>query len=116
MFGYSIIKTEKLERLKAIEERAYMAHRWLSGFKDLDIIWDWIFGKSRHSYTDAMRSEYAKIRNTTEYGKPLDLVRLESAEKVVNLLNGSKLHLAETYEAQREAERYKKVYLTNDKN
>ena len=45
-------------------------YRWFSGFRDLDIIWDYIYGK-RGGSIDLLRSDYAKLRNTDVYGKSL---------------------------------------------
>ena len=44
-------------------------YRWFSGFRDLDIIWDYIYGK-RGGSIDSVRYEYAKARGTDVYGKP----------------------------------------------
>lgn len=68
MFGYKLIKTKEYDRLKDIEQRAYIAYRWFGGFTDLDIIWDFLF-KPKHGIVET-RELYAKARNTNVYGKP----------------------------------------------
>ena len=45
-------------------------YRWFSGFRDLDIIWDYIYGK-RGGSIDLLPSYYAKLRNTDVYGESL---------------------------------------------
>lgn len=64
------IVTESRRNKTEIADRAATAHRWLSGFKDLDIIWDYIFGTSGYSDIDGVRTAYARARNTDVYGKP----------------------------------------------
>jgi len=74
LFGLSLISTEELKILQrsyGIEQRAAQAHRWFSGWKDLDIIWDYIFGQNYKMVfgVEEARKEYAKARNTNVYGK-----------------------------------------------
>ena len=57
------------KRDREIVESLAMVHRWFSGFRDLDIIWDYIYGK-RGGSIDSVRYEYAKARGTDVYGKP----------------------------------------------
>jgi hypothetical protein len=75
MFGYSLIKTEDVERLELLRDRVADAQRWLSGFKDLDVIWDWLWKRFEYPFrTNEMRERYAKERESSVYGK-LDAVR-----------------------------------------
>ena len=75
MFGYTIIKKEDLEDFKKawlVRNEVHQCYRWLSGFKDLDLIWDYLLGKWQWGGISAMRDEYAKLRGTDRYGKPLE--------------------------------------------
>lgn len=64
------IITESRRQKTAIADRVAEAERWFSGFKDLDVIWDYIYG--RRSSISEVRDDYARARNTDVYGKPLD--------------------------------------------
>ncbi len=55
-------------KAKAVMRRAGTCHRWLAGFDDLDIVWDYIFNGGD---IDQVRTAYAKARNTDVYGRPL---------------------------------------------
>lgn len=71
LFGYSIIKTEDLDRYKHREfivQRIYILQRWFSGWKDLDIIFDYVFNPKGEDIS-SFRRRYAKARNTDEYGR-----------------------------------------------
>lgn len=57
------------KRHKEIVDSLAMVHRWFSGFRDLDIIWDYVYGK-RDGSIDSVRYDYAKARGTDVYGKP----------------------------------------------
>lgn len=59
--------TESRRQQTYIAERVGQCHRWFSGFKDLDIIWDYIYGK-RDNISDT-RDAYARFRGTDVYGK-----------------------------------------------
>ena len=70
MFGYSLIKTNEKDRLESLSHRLDDARRWLSGFKDLDVIWDWLFKWYEYPFrTDEMRDKYAKRREADVYGR-----------------------------------------------
>lgn len=58
------------KRHEEIANNLAMVHRWFSGFRDLDIIWDYVYGKSGRSI-DSVRYDYAKTQGTDVYGKPL---------------------------------------------
>lgn len=66
------IVTDSRRQKTAIADNVAEAYRWLSGFKDLDMIWDYIYGKSQYHNIDALRTAYARERGTTVYGKALD--------------------------------------------
>ena len=65
------IVTESRRQKTTIADNVAEAHRWLSGFKDLDMIWDYIFGTSQYHNIDALRSAYARERGTDVYGKAM---------------------------------------------
>lgn len=74
MFGYTIISKKRLKDLETHELQilyVWQVHRWFAGWKDLDIIWDWVFSKRDFGGISGARSEYAKARGTDEYGSPL---------------------------------------------
>ena len=57
------------KRDREIVDSLAMVHRWFSGFRDLDIIWNYVYGK-RSGSIDSVRYDYAKARGTDVYGKP----------------------------------------------
>ena len=75
MFGLSIVRTEELNRLKKNDRRIQTlmhVHRWFAGWRDLDIIWDYILSGTYFGGISSCRSKYAEARGTDEYGKPND--------------------------------------------
>lgn len=73
MFGYTLIKKAELEAYQKgyfVKLKVLECHRWFSGWKDLDVIWDYLLGKG-FGGVDYTRMMYAKERKTDEYGKPL---------------------------------------------
>lgn len=70
MFGWTLIRKEDLkefERRYFISARASECHRWFSGWKDLDVIWDYLLYQKSFGIERA-RMEYARLRGTDEYG------------------------------------------------
>lgn len=65
---YTIIKTEELRKLQVRDLKLNQVIRWFSGWKDLDIIWDFIGSETYYGSIDSCRSKYAKERGTDEYG------------------------------------------------
>ncbi len=59
--------TESRRQKTFIADRVQECHRWFSGFKDLDIIWDFLNGKSLYGI-DETRTAYARARGTDVYG------------------------------------------------
>lgn len=59
--------TEAARADRNVKLRVADAQRWLSGFKDLDVIWNYLHGLDGKSI-DAVRTEYAKLRGTNVYG------------------------------------------------
>lgn len=62
IFDY-LDRRSKAKRYEEIVDSLTMVHRWFSGFRDLDIIWDYIYGK-RGGSIDSVRHDYAKARGT----------------------------------------------------
>ena len=58
-------------KAKAVMYRTGTCQRWLSGFDDLDILWDYINGGTTYGDIDQVRTAYAKARNTDVYGNAL---------------------------------------------
>ena len=113
MFGYKLVKTEELDELEFIERRIMTCMRWLSGFKDLNIVWEWILGRSEIREISDMREAYAKARETSVYGKPVDIVRIEEAERIIDLCRRDPLLIE--HEARKLSERYRLRYETESK-
>jgi hypothetical protein len=70
MLGWSLVRTKELEYLRqnrVCRQRVVNLHRWFSGWKDLDIIWDYIF--EGRGFVDQVREQYAKARGTDVYGQ-----------------------------------------------
>ena len=71
MFGWTLIKKKELaewQRFYMTHQKAVQCHRWFSGWKDLDIIWDYLLEFPYHCSIEDARNQYAKARNTNEYG------------------------------------------------
>ncbi len=71
MFGWRLIRKEHLSDLEEYHQLASRfseASRYFSGWRDLDIIWEFISGRKRRYIVD-VRREYAQLRGTDEYGK-----------------------------------------------
>ena len=74
IFGWVLIRKEELEEYQKayhVKNRLIECHRWFSGWKDLDIIWDYLFKESYFGGIDAAREDYAKKRGTNRYGVPI---------------------------------------------
>lgn len=72
MFGYTIISKNRLAELEKSEMRIqtmHLVYRWFAGWRDLDIIWNYVFGLSPETI-NSTRERYAKARGTDVYGKP----------------------------------------------
>lgn len=64
-FGYTYIKAEEYWKLNSIENRITESRRWFSGFKDLDVIWEYLL---KNGDISDVRDRYAKLRGTDVYG------------------------------------------------
>lgn len=72
MFGYTLISKEELKELRKaydVRTKVVQCHRWFSGWKDLDIIWDYILSPMTFGGVDNARDRYAGARGTDVYGK-----------------------------------------------
>jgi len=75
MFGYSIVKTDRLQYLEKCTvkfEKVHQLYRWFSGWQDLDIIWNYIRSETYFGGIDEARKKYAKARGTNVYGGESD--------------------------------------------
>ena len=73
LFGWSLVRTSELSKHEdnlIIIQNLITAHRWFSGWKDLEIIWKYIFNHRPIDSVETARKNYAKERNTDEYGVP----------------------------------------------
>lgn len=66
---YTIIKTSELNKLQVKELKLTQLHRWFSGWKDLDIIWDYVNSEVYFGSIDTCRDKYAEERGTDVYGQ-----------------------------------------------
>lgn len=81
MFGLTIISKKELSELRKNQEavrRVHECHRWFAGWRDLDIIWGYIFGiypddplERMWATVQSTRRSYAAARGTDVYGKPV---------------------------------------------
>lgn len=75
MFGYRFIVIHKddwkdIERAVYIKNRLVEVHLWFSGWRDLEIIWDYVFAETYFGSIGSARSKYAEARGTDDYGVP----------------------------------------------
>jgi hypothetical protein len=98
LFRWTIIPKKELERLRHFEAKAarfWEVHRWFSGWKDLNIIWEYIFNDTYFGGIEEARKKYAEARDTDVYNSPTkgdmgslskENARLrEALEKISNL-------------------------------
>ena len=97
MFGFSLIRTDRLKELEKIDvkySKIHQLYRWFSGWQDLDIIWDYIKPDTYFGGIDECRKKYAKARNTNVYGKANPTKSFEKGfdfiknDKTYTVLNG----------------------------
>lgn len=72
IFGYTLISKERLEKLERSDRQIqtiWNIHRWFAGWKDLDIIWDYVFAETYFGDISTARAKYAEARETDVYGK-----------------------------------------------
>jgi len=74
MFGFTIISKQRLaelERHQVKMQKFWQVHRWFSGWKDLDIIWDYLIQDTNFGGIERARKDYAAARKTDEYGSEI---------------------------------------------
>ena len=84
MFGWTLIRKKRLEKLEWYVIRISSlseCRRWFSGFKDLEIIWNYVMGKREAGTISNARDDYAKARETDAYGVSKAHAALEIAKK-----------------------------------
>lgn len=73
MFSWTLIRKDDLaiyKRAFQVQSRVLQCHRWFSGWKDLDLIWEYVLkGKCQ---VETAREDYASARGTNRYGLPLN--------------------------------------------
>lgn len=72
MMGWALIRKSEFKEYKrchAVYQRVVGCHRWFSGWKDLDIIWNYLFTETYYGDIGSARDKYADARHTDEYGK-----------------------------------------------
>jgi hypothetical protein len=106
MFGYWLVKKGDWLKYQNAFHNIGSLHRWMSGFRDLDLLWDWI--REPNCSVDDIRTKYARARQTNVYGVPLEKVRLNAAEKIVDLVLNDPLLCK--HESQRLARSYRENY------
>lgn len=79
MFGYWMVSKGDWFKYQNAFHRIGELQRWLSGFKDLDLIWDWI--RAPDCSIDELRNRYARARQATVYGKAQVVRDLELAQE-----------------------------------
>lgn len=70
-FKWRIISEESFQyytKCSTTFQRACLCHRWFSGWKDLDIVWDYLLFKNIKTI-ERTREEYANARSTSVYGE-----------------------------------------------
>lgn len=80
IFGYTILilteeEMQDIADAKGIRLRAVQAYRWFSGWKDLDVLFDYLLGlplERPWGNVEYARKEYAKRRGTDEYGNEIE--------------------------------------------
>ena len=73
IFGFWITTEKTYKRYCELEtkhQKFWQVHRWFSGWRDLDIIWDYLIKDTNFGGIERAREDYAEDRGTDEYGKP----------------------------------------------
>jgi len=73
IFKWRLISEEEYQAgvtARVVASKLSNVHRWFSGWKDLDIIWDYVFPTDFYfGSIDSCRDRYASARGTTVYGE-----------------------------------------------
>lgn len=81
MISFRIISTKRLKHLESLEVKVakfWQVHRWFSGWKDLDIIWDYLIKDTNYGGIEKARNDYAAARQTNEYGQTDPVQNIEN--------------------------------------
>ncbi len=73
IFNLRIMRESEYQELRRAHtkfNKVILCYRWFSGWKDLDIIWNYIFDDVNFGGIERARIDYAKARKTDEYGEP----------------------------------------------
>lgn len=84
IFGLRIISESEYQYLRQQSVHAQVLYRvrdWFSGWRDLDIIWEYILSKDYYGDISSARLKYANTRGTNEYGKPTEPTNKPGGEK-----------------------------------
>mgnify|MGYP001018506558 CR=1 FL=1 len=74
MFGYTMIKKDRLahlEQCEAVQNNVLGCYLWFRGWNDLSILLDFILDTSDSDTLNKFRPLYANARGTDVYGGPL---------------------------------------------
>lgn len=74
MIPFRIVSVKRLKYLEQLEVKQikfWQIHRWFAGWRDLDIIWDYLIKDTNFGGIERARQDYAKARGTDEYGVKL---------------------------------------------
>lgn len=74
LFGWTLVRNDELKELHkayVCQQTTIRCRDWFSGWKDLDIIWDYILSETYFGDISSARDKYAKARNTDAYGQEL---------------------------------------------
>ena len=85
LFNLRIISESEYKELRRshnIQSTLVNVHRWFSGWKDLDIIWNYVFAETYFGDISMAREKYASARGTDVYG----CAKQAQAEKLVKAL------------------------------
>lgn len=63
---------EEYRKAMAMRQKIAQLYRWMSGWKDLDLIWEYLQSSSYYGGIEYCRERYAKARGTNIYGGPRD--------------------------------------------
>lgn len=72
ILGFRIIRESTYRDLVRADNKfrkVLSCNRWFAGWRDLDIIWNYIIQDTNFGGIEKARSDYARARGTNEYGE-----------------------------------------------
>ena len=57
-------------RLKTKEQKFHQVRTWFSGWRDLEIVWNYIINDTNYGGIERARKDFAEARGTNQYGEP----------------------------------------------